>query len=208
MGFGPQLTAEVAQKALTYVALAIAKGPSSPAPAFDFTKPFKGALPKSSPIADAARSYQLKDGERWLVRTSEFAHSAPDDWKVPLKGITPWFDNLAWEYKLSVGKCGDCGRKACTPTCNAAPVAPEWAPLDVSDIQPGSTIEFYGPVGIVFMAILTWSPRGLRLGGRDNEVVPYGDLFLSGDYRINIGGERDANGQLVWKPCKKLKEFN
>lgn len=209
LGFGPQLTAEVARKALSII------GEQRPA-AFDFTKPFRGALPKSSPIVDAARAYKLKDGEHWLVKDDV---DNPPSWGPPPNG-TPWFDSPTWEYKLSVGKCGDCGRKECTPTCNAAPNAPsralaaspdayraqELVPLEMADIQPGSTIEYSGPNGIVFMSILTWSHRGLRLGGRGDEVTPYGDLFLSEAYRINIGGNRDDSGQLVWKPCSKPKQ--
>lgn len=204
LGFGPQLTAEVAQKALAIVQ------EQQKSETFDFTKPFKGALPKSSPIADAARSYRLKPGERWLVK-SNVSHDT--DWTVPLKGITPWFDNLAWEYKLSVGKCGDCGRKACTPTCNASPVAPrtaqeEWVPLDMSDIQPGSTLRFTGRYETTFRSIIFWDHRLVRFYGHGTtELQTYAGLFeLSEHFAINIGGERDANGQLVWKPCKKLKE--
>lgn len=191
LGFGPQLTAEVAQKAL-----AIVQEQKKPE-AFDFTRPFKGALPKSSPIADAARSYKLKPGERWLVKNNA---SHDTDWTVPLKGITPWFDNLAWEYKLSVGKCGDCGRKACTPTCNAAPDrAQEWVPLTKDDIKPGSALDFASGIYL----IVKWN--------NDNVYLADGLGIYSYEHLSTLGIdllEPSGNGIVTRRPCKKLKESN
>lgn len=192
LGLGPQLTAEVAQKAL-----AVIQANKDEDEQFDFTKPFKGAAPKSSPIADAARKYKLKPGEQWAIR------QAPDAYWYC--GKTPWFDNLTWEYKLSVGKCGDCGRKECTPTCNAATSrAQELVPLEMADIQPGSTIA-HNPGRRC--QIIAWGYKGVELSLYEQiQEVSYKSLFEDKEALINIGRECGADGKLVWKPCSKPKQ--
>lgn len=201
LGFGPQLTAGVAQKAL-----AIIKANKSEVEEFDFTKPFKGAVPKSSPIADAARKYKLKPGEQWAIR------QAPETYWYC--GKTPWFDNPTWEYKLSVGKCGDCGRKECTPTCNAATKAPdralaaspdayraqkEWVMLTKDDIKPGSALDFASGIYL----IVRWDSDKVCLAD-DLGTYSYTDLFKIGVDLLEPSG----NGTFTRKPCMKLKESN
>lgn len=191
LGFGPQLTAEVSQKAL-----AVIQANKDEDEQFDFTKPFKGAAPKSSPIADAARKYKLKPGEQWAIRQSPDAY-----WYC---GKTPWFDNLTWEYKLSVGKCGDCGRKDCTPTCNTAPNAPsraqqDWVPLTKDDIKPGSALDFASGIHL----IVRWNSDKVCLAD-DFGTYSYTDLFKIGIDLLEPSG----NGTFTRKPCMKLKESN